>query len=158
MAEKKTLLVYYSRTGVTRKVAEEIAQALKCDVEELQDVRSRRGLFGWLRSGFEAAQKKCPDIKPVTRDLTEYNLVIVGTPVWASTMASPLRTWLSRNVRKFEKVALFCTMGGSDSGHTFPDIGVYCDADSLAELALRKNEVALGQHSQRVRDFVAKLQ
>jgi flavodoxin len=158
MAEKKALVVYYSRTGVTKEVAEAIVQALGCDTEEIQDVRSRKGLFGWLRSGFEAAQKKCPEIKPSTRNPSDYELVVIGTPVWANTMASPVRTWLTRHQRQFEKIALFCTMGGSDNGHTFPDIGGYCDADSLAQLVLRKAEVTSGQFAARVREFVARLQ
>lgn len=155
---RKTLLVYYSRSGTTRKVAEAIAAELRCDIEEIQDVRSRKGLFGWLRSGREAIRKARPEIKPMNKDPESYDLVIIGTPVWASTMASPVRTWLNANQKKLiNLVALFCTMGGEDRGHAIPDMGEYCHCDSLASLAVRRKDVASGAFEQKVKDFVRQL-
>jgi len=46
----KTLVVYYSRTGKTKFVAEKIAVELKADVEEVVDLKSRSGRFGFLKA------------------------------------------------------------------------------------------------------------
>jgi flavodoxin len=151
---KKTLVVYYSRSGTTRKVAEAIVASLKCDCEEIEGVRRYRGLFGLIIGGSQAARKKCPPIKPPQKDPAQYDVVIIGTPVWASTMASPVRTWLTQHRRKFNNVALFCTMGSSDCGHTFPDMGLFCDADALASMALRRSEVAAQQFSGKLDRFL----
>ena len=61
----KVLVVYYSRTGNTRFVAEAIAQSLEADIEEIKDGKNRMGVFGFLRRGYEAIFKnlqilKCP--------------------------------------------------------------------------------------------------
>jgi len=49
----KVLIVFFSRMGTTRLLAEAIARATHGDLEELKELRSRRGVFGWLRSGYE---------------------------------------------------------------------------------------------------------
>jgi flavodoxin len=158
MPQHKTLVVFYSRSGRTRKVAEAIANALECDIEEIQDVRSRKGLFGWLRSGYEAATRKLPPIRSTVKDPGEYDLVIIGSPVWGSTMASPVRSYLTQHKRKLiNNVALFCTMGGQDSGHTIPDIGLFCQCDALATLAIPAREVTAGRYDQSLARFLSVL-
>lgn len=54
----KSLVVYYSRTGNTRFVAEMIAEKLKADIEELIDKKGRGGSIGFLIAGKDAALKK----------------------------------------------------------------------------------------------------
>lgn len=50
MADPRILVVYYSRSGTTRKLAQAISQELHCDLEEITETRSRNGLVGYLRS------------------------------------------------------------------------------------------------------------
>jgi len=47
----KILVVFYSRTGATRTVAQKIADLVKGDLEEIKDTRNRAGILGFLRSG-----------------------------------------------------------------------------------------------------------
>jgi flavodoxin len=109
----KTLVVFYSRTGTTKRVGEEIAKALKSDVEEIKDLAGNRlGIKGWIISGKESSLKKLPLIKKIERDLSKYDLVIIGTPVWAFTMASPIRTFIKVYKNEFKNVAFFCTHEG----------------------------------------------
>ena len=54
----KTLVVLYSRTGTTKKVGEEIAAALKADVEEIIDTKKRSGPIGYVQAGRDAMKKK----------------------------------------------------------------------------------------------------
>ena len=53
----RVLVVYYSRTGNTRFVAEAVAQSLEADIEEIKDGKNRMGIFGFLRCGYEAIFK-----------------------------------------------------------------------------------------------------
>ncbi len=115
----KTLLVYYSRTGTTKIVAEAIAKEIKCDVEELIDKKSRAGPFGWLGGGGDAAQKKLTEINPVSKDASKYDLVIIGTPTWAGRMAPAVRTYLLQ--AKPKNIAFFSTMGGENTKSTLDD-------------------------------------
>jgi flavodoxin len=69
----KPLVVFYSRTGTTKKVAETISNILKCDVEEVFDTKNRAGVLGWLRSGRDAGSKKPTAIEKAKKnpDLTK---------------------------------------------------------------------------------------
>ena len=78
------LCVYYSRTGNTRAAMEEIAKTLGAELVELQDSVDRSGWGGWLRCGLDAMRRTLPAVKcPARFPLTDYRLVIVGSPVWA---------------------------------------------------------------------------
>jgi flavodoxin len=105
----KILVVSYSRSGNTKKIAEQIAKKLDADFDEVIDMKDRhRKIIGWLIAGKDAMAKEKTEIK-YKKDPTEYDLVIVGTPIWAWTMTPAIRTYLTEN--KFSEVAFFCTYG-----------------------------------------------
>ena len=66
----KALVVYFSRSGTTRLLAEGIARAMHADVEELKEQRSRRGLLGWLRSGYEGTYALSSETLPIAAPLS----------------------------------------------------------------------------------------
>ncbi len=109
-----TLVVYYSRTGRTRKAAEEIASALGADLEELRDNKTRSGPIGFIMSGIEARSGRTVNLEPLSCNPATYDVVVVGTPVWASTMSSPVRTFLQETDLSKSRVAWFCTAGSND--------------------------------------------
>jgi flavodoxin len=108
----KILIVYYSKTGNTKKIAKEIAKNLNADLDEIKDLQYQ----GWNVLG-KVMFKKETKIKYKKNPL-KYDLVIVGTPVWAWNITPPVRTYLNKNKSKIKKVAFFCTYGGN-SGKTF---------------------------------------
>ena len=59
----KSLVIFYSRTGNTKKVAENIANDLNCDIEEIFDTKNRAGSIGWLSAGKDANTKKLTTLK-----------------------------------------------------------------------------------------------
>ena len=151
----KTLVVYYSRTGTTRKVAESISKELKCDIEEVYDLKNRDGVVGYLSAGKDATLKKLTEIKDVKNDPSKYDLVIMGTPIWSWTMSSAIRTYLTVNKNNFKNVAFFCTMNGS-KGKTFEHMREICGKEPKALLGLTTKEVK-GNYLFKVKEFVDKL-
>ena len=149
----KTLVVYYSRTGNTRKAGKEIARQLKADEEEILDVKNRSGPIGWLKSGRDAQKKILSEIKPTKKDPSKYDLTIVGTPIWAWTVSSPVRTYLSKN--KFKKVAFFCTCGG-DSGKAFVEMET-ASKKPVASLVISEKELKENTYQQKIKEFVVSL-
>ena len=83
MSASRTLVVFYSRSGTTRRIAQTLSAALKCDLEEITEPRPRTGFLGYIRSLLEARRKLPSDIAPKTHDVSSYDLVVIGTPVWA---------------------------------------------------------------------------
>jgi len=107
----KTLVVYYSKTGNTRRLAEEIAKELCCDIDEIQDKEYRSGVIGWFSGSRDAFRKFLTDIE-FKIDPGEYDLVIIGTPIWAFGVTPAIRTYFTRNIEKLNNVAFFLTCGG----------------------------------------------
>ena len=107
-----TLVVYYSLTGNTRPIAEAIAAALDADLEVIEDTFNRDAGLGRPRSAIEGLLGLRSRITPPKHDLSEYDLVVVGTPVWAARLSSPVRAYLSQQRASLERVAFFCTQGG----------------------------------------------
>lgn len=111
----RALIVYYSRTGKTRKAAEMLAERLNAKTEEIRDNRDRSGFLGFLRSAKEAIRKETVEIQPLKHDIENFNLIIIASPIWAGTIASPVRSFIEKNKSKLYRAGFFCTMGGSDN-------------------------------------------
>ena len=154
MSEKKALVVYYSRTGTTRMVAERTAEMLACDIEEIVDTKDRGGLLGFVIAGKDALLKKLTDIKQIEKDPAAYDIVIVGTPVWASTMSCAVRTYLSRYRETLPEVAFFLTTGGSGIKRASKHMARLCGREPLARLGLTENQVRKEDWSTQVQEFV----
>lgn len=149
----KTLVVYYSRTGVTREVAHMIADQLKSDLEQVQEQRNRMGMVGFLRCCFEALCKKTPPIKAAEQDPVAYDLVIIGTPVWAGNLASPVRSYLDQKEGYLPAVAFFITSGGSHSPKIISEMQELCHHEAVASLELKDKEVKVGSCAGEIKKF-----
>jgi len=151
----KVLVVYYSRTGNTRLVAETIAKGLNADIEEIKDLKDRIGIFGYLRSGYEAIFKKLTDIKPINKNLEEHDLIVIGSPVWAGRLPSPVRTFLISYGHKIRKTAFFATCGIS-SGKIFSQMEELAKSP-IATLVVKDKEVKSGEYREKIEEFIEKL-
>lgn len=149
----RILVVYYSRSGTTARIGRELAQALGADAEMIRDTRGRGGFFGWMRSGYEATMKVRPAILPTAKDPADYDLVVLGTPVWAGTMSSPMRTYIYQNREKFKSVAFFCTQGAETEQRAFDDMADLCNMTPVATLSLQHDVVAKGDYRAQLDEF-----
>ena len=109
----RALVEYYSRTGKTKFVAEKVAFELEAEIEEIIDLKNRSGWFGFLRAGFDATRGRETKIGEIRKSPRDFDLIVVGTPVWNSRPSSAIRTYLKRNVPSEKKAAIFCTNEGS---------------------------------------------
>jgi len=150
----KTLVAYYSRTGRTRKVAETLARLLSADVEEISDVSNRSGLIGYLKAGRDASLNQLTKLKPLIKDPSSYDLVVVGTPIWAWNVSPPVRTYLTENKDKIRKVAFYCTMGGSSDGKAFKSMEEACGMAPATTLALTELEASSKDLEAKLARFV----
>jgi len=142
----KVLMVYYSRTGVTRKATDKIAELLReagveVKAEEIGEAKRRGGFRGWLGWIRDATRRRTAPIEPVEADLTAYDLVAVGTPVWAWSASTPVRTFCDSHGGKAKQVAFYCTMGGSGDKGAFKAMEELCGKTPVATLALIERHV-----------------
>ncbi len=111
----KVLVVYFSRSGNTRAAARRMAEALDADLEVISESTNRTGPLGYLRSGREAFLRRKPPIGAPRYDPSRYELVIVASPIWNFSLASPVRTYLSANRAGIKRFAALLTCGGMGS-------------------------------------------
>jgi flavodoxin len=140
----KVLVVFFSRTGTTRLLAEAIARATQGDLEELRERRSRRGIVGWLRSGYEGTYQRSAETLPLDHDVSAYDLVFVGSPTWSRSLCSPTRGFLLQNAARLRDVALFATSAGQGAERVLEQMAALLKQPPLATLALLQREVERG--------------
>jgi len=111
----KTAVIYYTLDGNSAIVAQEIKTQLNADLIRLhtkdEKKRSRIGKFFW--GGGMVFLNKKPPLKPYSFDPSAYDLIIIGAPVWASSPAPPIKTFISEAGITGKKIAIFvCHAGG----------------------------------------------
>jgi flavodoxin len=152
----RTLVVYFSRSGTTEKVAGEIARALGADIERITDREDRSGLGGYMRSGRQALKDVLVEIDEPRKDPENYDLVVVGTPVWAYKMCSPIRTYLTRYASSIKEAAFFCTADRKEE-RTLEDLARLAGKQPRASMVLYRKAVLRNEHMGKVREFISKL-
>lgn len=114
----RTLIVYYSRTGTTRALAAALADALGADLAEIRCKRYQGGLFRYLRAGYDSVKGNLPPIEVPPVAAADYDLVLIGGPVWTSHPALPIRAYLAGAPPLPDRIGLFLTYGGHSPART----------------------------------------
>lgn len=111
--QKKVLVLYYSQTSNTKTVAQEIANKLGADIEEIVPVQAYDGDFQATiaRCNQEREQGITPEIKPIKANLADYDTIFLGYPIWFGTFAPPMATFLSQVDLSGKKIVPFCSFG-----------------------------------------------
>ena len=136
----KSLVVYYSRTNVTKKLAEDIASKTGADVEQIKPKKDYQGKLGYARGGKDAITEKIIDLEPLKYDPQDYDVVYLGAPVWASRAANPLITYIKQNEGKFRDVKFFITAGATGFDSTLKQLEKHTKKP-LKSIALTTKEV-----------------
>ncbi len=109
----KMLVLYYSQTGNTKALANEIATKLGADIEEIVAVNPYDGDFQATieRCKQEHEQGNIPDIQSVKANIADYDIIFLGFPVWFGTYAPPVQKFLVGADLSGKKIVPFCTFG-----------------------------------------------
>ena len=112
----KKLFLYYSYTGNGKVVAERLAAA-GCDLREIVREKPMPNSFFWgiVVGGFLATIKHKDKIAEIDLDVSDYDEVVIGSPIWNARFASPVNTALSR-LDLSGKKATFVLYSGSGEG------------------------------------------
>lgn len=154
---KSHLVAYYSMTGTTRSIANEVAIALQADAEEIREPHPRRGLAGVLRALFDAITRREPPIETATHNPSDYDLLVLCGPVWAGRFASPVRSYARQHAAKARRVAFVCTEGGRGGEQACAELSRLCARTPEATLVITAEQIEGESHHQAVQDFVAGL-
>ena len=102
-------------------MAQKIAQQVDADLCEVIDKNHKKGKMLYIKGGAAAMREKLTDIT-VEKPIDEYDLIIVGSPVWAGKIAPAIRTFLVRNSSSDKQLAFFVSIGGDKPEKTFTNL------------------------------------
>ena len=113
-SEGKTLIVYFTQSGNTEKVAKIIEQEIDADLIKLETVKTYKSDYNDLLD--EAQEEKSSNARPELKtklNIDNYDTIIIGMPIWWGDMPMPIYTFLDNYDLSGKKVAAFVTHGGS---------------------------------------------
>ena len=135
----RVLVVCYSRSGRTRAVGAAIARRLEADFEAVAEPEDRAGPIGYARAIIDTVFGRTVRVDAPRHEPACYELVVIGTPVWAGTASAPVRSWILANRRKLPYVAFFCTEHMRGESTAFRDMTAASGKQPVARCAIRGN-------------------
>jgi flavodoxin len=156
--DKKVLVVYYSKTGNTERVAKQVASALHADIEKLIDKKNRNGLWAFFGAGRDAMKKNKTVLEPLQKDPANYDLVVLGTPVWAGNITPAIRTYLDMNKDKLKHTAYIITSGSAPAEKVIPSCEELTGKKCVAYVGFTAQERGDGKvYTEKLEGFIKEL-
>jgi flavodoxin len=145
---KKILVAYFSHSGNTREIANQIHQRVGGDIFEIQTVKTYPNDYDTVVS--QARQELDSGYKPALKtkiaNFKSYDLIFIGYPNWWGTIPRPIVTFLSEYDLSGKTIAPFCTHEGSRLGQSVKDIKIICPQSTVLDgLAVRGGSVKNAQ-------------
>lgn len=136
----KILIVYYSLDGNTDYAARKIADATGADILRLYTKKAYpdTGAKKFICGGMSAVMAQRPKLKSYEADLNAYDMIVIGFPVWASTITPPLRSFIAENrkILKTKEIAVFACQSGQGAEKAFEKMKKCIGIDSFVKTAV----------------------
>ena len=133
--DKKVLIVYFSHTGITRTIAGYIHDTVKSDLVEIQTADTYTDDYDTLLAQIreEVASGYCPPLTTNIENLSSYDVIFIGYPIWVETAAPPIRTFLTTHDLAGRTVVPFCTSGTSSAEASYRLVRSLCPQSTVLE-------------------------
>lgn len=154
----KALIAYFSVSGHTKAAATAVAVALGADLEPIEAARPVPGnRFALLfLGGFAASTRRAWAAKPASRAPADYDLVIIGTPVWSWTLNPVVRGWLRANpIPATAPYAAFATAGGPVGSRVFDEMEALLGRAPVTTMGISDADRTSGGDTRLIERFVA---
>ena len=158
------LVLFASRSGNTERMANEIREQLDCDILEVEPTEAYDNNYNAMleRSQEELAairQGNYPPIKTTMENFDDYDIVIVGYPIWYGSMATPMQTFLHSHASKLagKRIALFATSGSSGISTSVNEARNLCPDATIIERTLLLTSSSLSQMATRVQAWLEEI-
>lgn len=150
---KKILVVYYSRDGRNQKIAHDLQQKLDCDIEEIVDLKNRHGWLAWWIAGYDAAKERPTKIKTLTKNPADYDLVIIGSPIWVDNLPPAIHAFIDQYQNHIKKLAFYQCYGGSGADKSLAKMKAKLGSP-LAHFIVRKANLETDEYNRKLSGFI----
>ena len=154
----KILVVYFSASGVTKKVAEKLAFVANADIHEIKPiVPYTKADLNWMdkksRSSVEMNDKTFrPEIVKEDLNLSSYDTILLGFPIWWYVAPTIINTFLENYDLSGKRIVLFATSGGSGFGNTIKEL-----KPSAADAEIVEGKILNRASDDQLNDWIAGL-
>ena len=156
----KTLIVYFSEFGTTEKFAKAIQERTKGDIFKIEPVKEYMTGYDELAnySKAERDNNERPEFKGTIEDISKYDTIFIGYPMWWYTFPMIIRTFLDKYDLTEKKVIPFNTHEGSGDGGTYKELQEYIPNAKVEQngLAIRGGDMER-EGSSKINDWLDKL-
>uniref|UniRef100_UPI003217C41C flavodoxin n=1 Tax=uncultured Draconibacterium sp. TaxID=1573823 RepID=UPI003217C41C len=155
---QKVLVTYFSYSGNTREIANQIHQQIGGDIFEIQSASEYPASYNDVLA--RAKQEILAGVKPVLRNqiatLDDYKIIFIGYPNWWNTFPAPVLTFLSEYDFTNKTIVPFCTHGGGGTGRSINDIALQCPGATVLD-GFSINGYSVGKNNREVAAWISKL-
>ena len=155
-AGPKQLVLYYSQTGVTQTVAQELQKALGADIEAIELENPYMGTYAETveRVGKERQSGEVPKLKPLNVDLSKYDVIYLGYPIWYGTYAMPIASLVKEYDFDGKKIVTFCTFGSGGLEPAIQDLKKALPKAEIAEEGFGIRDVRVASTAKELNRFL----
>lgn len=159
----KTAVIYYSMSGNTGQTAEKIARQTGADLIRIEPVKEypSTGFKKFLWGGKSAVMGDTPALQPYRFDV-DYDAIVIGTPLWAGTMAPPIKSFIKENRDKLsgKSISAFICCAGGGAEKAFEKIKAEVGTDTLSAqmILINPKEKPSDENEAKIKAFGDKLQ
>lgn len=152
------LIVMYSRTGTSQRVAASLSRLQRWPLGQIRDTDDRperpRGVWRCL---VDSWRRREPPIQYDGPPPADFDIVVTIFPIWANRMASPMRSFLSENRPHLRQLAVVSVMRGSGARHAVAEATQLTNRRPLAHLAVTRRDLASGGAEAMLASFSARV-
>lgn len=148
-----TLVIFYSYTGTSKRLAQLLSAQLGWQLGEIVDARPRAGATGLLRCTVDSLLRRRPVIRYEGPELKEFGSVVLVSPIWFYRLAGPMRSFVAERARDLRQVAVVSVMGSKGGLNAAAEIAELLGHAPLLATAFTASEVEDGSCAARLQAF-----
>ena len=151
------LVTYFSHTGNTAGVAHQIAMRSGADEEPVLKYDQRTGIMGKVTGAIGALMGRPSSVTEPEKEPTFYDLVLIGTPVWAAAAPPAINAWIDAHREGCKRVAFFATSGGFGENLTFSRMEKRLGKAPIARLAVAEQHLGNADIDEKIDSFISEI-
>ncbi|MFA9376154.1 MAG: flavodoxin family protein [Lachnotalea sp.] len=153
----KAIVVYFSLEGNSKYVADKVSKDLGADLLRLEPIKEypHGNISKFFWGGKSVLLGETPNLVSYDFVVSEYDVIILGTPIWAGSFAPPIQTFITANDLGNKKIALFACHGGGGADKCFNKIKNELPSNKIVALLDLANPMKKEQpeNEAKIKDF-----
>lgn len=152
------LVVCYSCTGTTRRLAQLLCSHHGWPLGEIRDEHPRAGAGGTWRCFMDSMLRRHPPVRYAGPDPQDFHTVVLMSPIWVYRLAGPMRSFIASNRDALRRVAVISTMGSAGASNAVAEIAHVLGRPPILTDAFTTREIEDGSGTARLLAFGERLQ